>query len=539
MDTETSQQLSTSGLLSLPPAILEHIVELCPTSTIKRIRLTCSALKAIATPILFRKFILPTTFFTPSESQIELASESQLLPSKSRIEALQSVGLDHEDASLQVLFENIEELVLQRLPPSKESFDESTDQWPQYSEQSIKSIEAFIFKIKNLKGLDWNIPLSSIPIDLSSLTTLKSLSISYNHTPTSPTSPLPTFPFTTLTSLNFLLYDPTHLTYITTLPNLQILTFSSTTSLTITDFLTAQTTPPPLTSLTLKNHLPTLPYTSLPPIYLQNLTFLTLTPPSTPQYPQPKKSKLKSLLTSSLVPTSLQPPPAETIYDHLRRNSIYPKYIRTFSQSPNLLFFLRSYTSPSPDTIVELEIVLRPYVSKHAERILEFVDNFWEWAISFHYGTLKRLAMYPSSTSSSTQKELDKTRKIHKRLLKSSLFEIHLETKHALRKLQTVETLEMGGLEKEGFYELVEFVLLEMTKCKLRKLIWHFDAIDSMHEKVDEKVVKDVKRFVKEMRWKRHSVNEDVGGRISVTVIPVGEMKFVRDGEYWKLVTVS
>ncbi|KAK6498496.1 hypothetical protein TWF481_011087 [Arthrobotrys musiformis] len=142
----------------------------------------------------------------------------------------------------------------------------------------------------------------------------------------------------------------------TPLPSLQNLTFTSQT-LTITNFLKALP-PPPITSLKLNDPGS---FASFPPVYLQNLKSLVITPSPTPT---PKKLSFKPFRKAE-----------ETIYDHLRRHEIYPQILKTCSQSINLLVFLISYPSPSETTLTHLEITLPP---AHADETADFINPLWD-----------------------------------------------------------------------------------------------------------------------------------------------------------------
>ncbi|KAK6329901.1 hypothetical protein TWF718_003328 [Orbilia javanica] len=399
-----------------------------------------------------------------------------------------STILRSDTKSLDVLFENIRELVI--LHPSSRASYNSGD-----GGVDINPLQSFISNIKSLNSLHYPLP-----------------------------SPL-----------------------LSPLPSLKSLTFTSHPSFTILDFLTSLPPPlPQITSLTLKNTPSDTVFNSLQPTYLQTLTSLTLTtPPQTTTQSSPSSSSKKKLKSLVKTLTNVKQPFSETVYDHLRKNSIFPTFLNVQSQSVNLIFFLLAYPAPSQETLKTLEITLDPYLSKHTSRIIEFVDAFWEWTVGNHRYTLKRLKFYPSiqPTSSSSSTKTKKIKKIHQTLLTSTLFDFRFPHKDSLKKLENLKHLELGGLENEGFYELIEFVILELSgadgntnrikdnKNSVSHVVWHFYGLDHDDETIDDKQRKEVKRFVKSMRWKSKSGGGSTKLDVVVTIIPgAKEKKMTQEG---------
>ncbi|KAF3181999.1 hypothetical protein TWF225_006498 [Orbilia oligospora] len=111
------------------------------------------------------------------------------------------------------------------------------------------------------------------------------------------------------------------------------------------------------------------------------------------------------------------------------------------------------------------------------------------------------------------------------------------QRKH-LEKLLNLQHQELSSLSRDGFFEVIELVILEcyINNKELVRLLWHFDGIDSDSYETNEKVRKEVRAFVKEMRRKWHCGFE---GEMGVRIIPGGEMRFVVEGGYWKLIPIS
>ncbi|KAK6497104.1 hypothetical protein TWF506_004580 [Arthrobotrys conoides] len=458
-----------------PDLLLSHILEMFPNSSMKLLHSNHPLLDTLATLVFFHRFTLSEARFGPS-------SELNAVVSK----PIGSIISDDEDGSLDFLFDNIRELIVQPLDSQQDGNVEGSDV------EYIKLLGLFIRRIKNLKSLDYPLPT---PLS-ASLTTLQSL------------------------------------------------TFTSHPTFTILDFLLALPSPPPLTSLTLKNSPPSLPFTTLPGIYLKSLESLTQTPFQPPQPLEDPSSSLSSKLT--FIPSFFFPPkPAvaeETIYTYLLKNSIQPTTVRTFSQSPDLIRFLDYRQSPLSSYVglINIEILLDPYKSKNTSEFLEFIESFWWRVPSHHRYTIKKIVFYPSSSVSSSSIARYKPKQIQKlrdKLLSSSAFDITNTLKSSIRKTHRLKHLELGGLAREGFVGLIEFVIIEIYINDLERVVWHFDGIDYDDEKkVDEKVVREIKAFVKVMRWKKH---RGFDGGIKVRIVPGGEMRFVAEEGYWKLVPVS
>ncbi|KAK6506330.1 hypothetical protein TWF506_011248 [Arthrobotrys conoides] len=482
-------------ILELPREIQLDIFEQCQPRTLKSLRLANSHFKNTTASILFRKWTLSISFYTPIHDRPDMSrgpftgggnrwldrrdnyiGKKSKIPAKTQIKALQDA---HENGSdeLQMLYDNVQEISIEKYDLFEGFPDQSAmdARWPRYSDLGVQMLKGFLGRMKRLRSLHWRMS----PYNLDAAMTSPSLAANITHLSVTrvpiiyfivkaPEKPLTGFTsLTNVTHLDLKLSSVSDLIGFNNLPNLTNLTLESTTkACNIATFLAAQTVPFKLRSLTLRNDTRGVNFPDeVFQKYMSALQSLHLVTPEVEiERTDPDQTESRDPFDGD----------TKSIWTHLMENEIYPSSISTFGQSPSLLKYLLSY--PQPNSVLKsLEVRVWPYMTIDPEDPRNFVNTLWHQVVPFHKKTLKRIAIYPEAHSVTRGGNyLDKISWDDQTALEEQLSEFPTpetglcmlddEIKKVLKSCEKLEALEMGSLNWNGTPEFLRFVLFELSR---------------------------------------------------------------------------
>ncbi|KAK6337907.1 hypothetical protein TWF696_001385 [Orbilia brochopaga] len=517
------------SLLDLPVEILQEVFALLENETLKNLRLANSTINGAASPLLFRKIVL--RFPLIDEGAVPFGQQR----TTRKIEDLECVE------SLQFLATNVHELIIKQDPvydkrneaPVNYAYDDDglMALWT-YPRGHVTIIQNFICSLKKVKTIRWDRACSNLASDLdlsplaSTVTSLDVGLLAWNWDLDLPETTFGAFKvFTNLTSLDIFLSNGETSSPFTYLPHLKYLTFASIITLgaSLFDFLNAQTVPFKLKSLNFNHRLDSLPALDhLIPKFLSELQSLTIRGP---------KASVGHAYVGSL-------------WSSLLAHKVALRHIDVYSQSPELLEYLLSYR----DTIETLCIHFAPYGctslstkescrAEHSD-MEAFVNTLWQQIIPAHKSTLKSLTIFPGRDHirSVEGPNRDEQHETVRELNAAEPWGIKREeARRSLALCDRLEYLQMGSASSHGVQEAID---VAATLPGLRTLKYNLRGY-SGPPKMDAwcgtgilrflRLVRDMRDCVQDARWSGDGWPEGVAERLTIEIVPVAEMKLVRD----------
>ncbi|KAK6497738.1 hypothetical protein TWF481_012141 [Arthrobotrys musiformis] len=505
-DTDPANARFYFRILEVPREIQLSIFQELPYTTLKAVRLAHSSFRHVAASILFRRWTLDISLYVPKKmSQFDWpgagSANHRWLDERDQTKMtvqlpisagaqLQALWDSYENRSdeLQVLFDNVQELFIREYELDEGFMDKNLKgkTWPREPEWGVEVLKSFLGRMRKLRSIDWDIA----PYDLDGAMTSPSLAANLTHLSVTRTK-APVFlakkmvkslsgflHLTNITNLDIKLLNQADIASFNHLPNLKNLTFEAIPGAgNIATFLTAQTVPFKLRSLTLKNDIsgiifPDEVFTK----YLSTLQSLHL------PTPEAEIEKIKDT----------RPRPIDqdikSIWTHLAEHGIYLCTISTFGQSASLLTYLLSYPqNPATHPLESLEVRVWPHRTTYSADAHFFVNTLWNQIIPLHKRTLRRIAIYPEARSVTyggthlqrikwdTVTSLRESSRSPKPIPDAELCTLNPRIEKLLKTCPKLESLEMGSMDWNGASEFLKFVLFEMPRG-VRDVGFHLDG---------------------------------------------------------------
>ncbi|KAJ6258620.1 hypothetical protein Dda_6667 [Drechslerella dactyloides] len=524
-------------LVSAPDAIKRHVITL-DNETLKRLRLSSSAANGISVPLLFRKLVLH--FPLLDEGALHVSFDRRKAPHK--IEELKCLE------NLQFLAENVHELTVKQEPVYDKLSEAPGDYaygddglmvlWT-YPRGHLMIVQNFICSLKKVQMIKWDKACSSLASDLDlsplarKVTSLEVGLFAWKCDLNLSETTFAAFKvFTNLTSLDVFLSNGETSCPFTYLPQLKHLTFASiaTIGASVIDFFNAQTVPFKLKSLNINHQFDRAPvFNHIVPRFLSELQSLTI-----------RGSRATGIAH------------AGAIWAALLSNKVALRHVDVYTQTPELLDYLLSYR----DTIETLRIRFAPYGCSNLStgdscreehvNVETFVNILWQKVIPAHKSTLRSLTIFPGSdhTRSGDGPNRDEQHETARQLNAVEPWGIKREeARRSLALCDRLEFLQMGSASSHGIQEAID---IAATLPSLRTLKYNLRGYTGP-PKMDAwcgtgilrflRLVRDMRDCVQDTRWTGEGWRSDVVGRLSIEIVPVAEMKLIRDEVIglWKL----
>ncbi|KAK6525422.1 hypothetical protein TWF694_005560 [Orbilia ellipsospora] len=565
----------------LPTEILLRIINFLPSDTQKSLRCTNKSFSTLTATILFRKFTLLIALHVPPEyASLGPAAGggppyrytiSTLIqpPTIKRSQSLADMLINlHEggqvDSLLKTLHENVQEIVIKRYDLYGREYDAQKVETERYafSMWGIAVLRQFLAGMKKLRVIDWDMPLSnlseavnspSLAATVTSLTTTcdnaEWYSRVYKKIGSRPPSNTGLLALQSLTRLEILISHNCEFKGLNRLPNLAHLDFEATQpSQSIVAFLEAQTVQFKLRTLIIRNEIKELEFPDqVVHDFLRSLEKLHL---ETPDAEIKRQKDAKSSSRNNGVPPYLQSyvtvdGPMKPIWTILRENGIYLRDISMYGQSPALVDYLLSY--PSSAQLEVLEVKVWPYMTTDTSIVFNFVNDLWAKVVRMHQSSLKKVAIYPDTSSAARGGNIGgmvlSCEELEDGPPKRVLFEVTDEIRSIIKGCRKLETLEVGNLR--GGYEDCKAFLGDVmgymaSGIKLKKVGYHqrgwskVPVLGTLLGTGAMYFVREWSEVRKPLIDKRWDLPEDRGlaqdlEHLDVHFVPMKEMWFAKD----------